>query len=315
MLSNGDKELMGEADAVLLSEDAGKKLVDFATPYTIPLFFFRGDFTKPWKQGTGTLLNLDGRGYVLTAGHVVEDYCAADACAVTIKKTRHTYRARFSRHASRFIDRTSIDVGVLEIVADQFEDYRSYDRMYIVDPKLVQICTPDELISANDWMASTGYPLETALIEPGGAGMRLVVYTTTIAGLHPAPPSPLPKSEPAAQSIDLWVPREGQLQTFPHHISNIDMPLFGGVSGGGCWKTGVRAIPRIYDPENPRLHLVAIHIGSTLPMPTLQNARFGREVMVGHHLRLLADAFPDMRASVYQRWPELVDEIWRVPPI
>lgn len=310
MLSDDDRELLAEPDAVLFDEVVSQRLIDFLTPFTIPLFFFRGDLTQPCDMGSGTLLNLDGRGYVLTAGHVVEQWASADACAVTIKRTPHTYQASFSRAARRFIRGSSVDIGVLEIAACDFEDYRAYDRTYIGKASRIEIHTSQDLIAAHDWMAVAGYPIDVLVREKNGAGARLVVHTTTLAGIGPAPASSLPVSVPSLDSFDLWVPRR-QLQSFPRYESDIVMPLFGGVSGGGCWKTGVRSIPRTYDAENPNPVLVAIHIGSSAADPALDGARFGREVMVGYHLRLLADAFPDMRDSVFQRWPRVAEDIWQ----
>jgi hypothetical protein len=309
MLTKNDEALLAEPDAILLREKVSEKINEFISWYTIPLFFFYGDdLSTPKKQGTGILFHLNRHGFVLTAGHCVRDYLDARACAVTITRQRHTFEAKFGRCPFVYRPETSIDIGVMEIPANKYESYRSYDRNYL-EPHRILVHSSADLTRANDWMILGGYPSEIAKPEPGGAGMRLLTYSTTLAGLPPAPLSPLTPPEPSIQAIDLWVPARG-LQAFPLHKSDVTLPLFGGASGAGCWKTGVRPEPAKFDADKPSLQLSAIHVGSTDPLPQFDHARFAREVLIGHHLRLLADTFPEVRSDVLRSWPSLADSGW-----
>lgn len=314
MDTNEIQKLLSEPDAVLFGAGRSQELNDFVDYCTVPLTFFDGVISADTvaSTGTGVLLNLDGRGFVLTAGHVVDDYVEFGLCAVGIARRPHRHIARFIRHAIRFDEKKSIDFGFFEIDPDDFAAYRSYDRGYLSPARLL-VQNRTDLRAANDWMIVAGYPDAVINKSQQGHGYRLLTYSTTIAGLGPVPESPLPHAHPSMQVVDLCRPLDGQLLAFPGEMYEVEVPSFRGASGGGCWKAGVRPDPRAFSVNGMRL--AAIHTGTmTEALDTsIGPCLFAREVLVGHHLRLIADSVPEVRETVFRHWPQLRDDSWMQP--
>ena len=79
-----------------------------------------------------------------------------------------------------------------------------------------------------------------------------------------------------------------------------------------------RAIARVL--YRWRLFLsAAIVLGALLLAPRANLTRidndltawFSREVMIGHHLKLVAETYPDLRSAILERWPQLSTTDWR----
>src|SRR5207244_9269710 len=156
-----------------------------------------------------------------------------------------------------------------------------------------------------------------ALVEESedGHAYRMLAYSTTIAGLGGVPASVIPSPHPSMRVLDLCRPLAGQLLTFPTgELRDYRLPSLKGASGGGCWKSGVRPEPSAFDVHAIRLS--GIHIGATKnPADThIGPCLFMREVLVGHHLRLIADTVPEVRERAFDYWPQLRDDTWSQPP-
>jgi hypothetical protein len=104
--------------------------------------------------------------------------------------------------------------------------------------------------------------------------------------------------------VDLWISPTGGIQPAEEY-RNIEVPLLGGSSGGGCWKAGVRGSEANWSPD--QLLLTGIHVSSS--SDNKAEDRFAREVLIGYHLRLIADDLDQVSDNIYNRWPELQTHI------
>jgi hypothetical protein len=197
----------------------------------------------------------------------------------------------------------------LEIPAEDFAAYHSYGRGYL-SPERVLVQPETELRTANDWMVVAGYPDAVVDKSEAGHGYRLLTYSTTIAGVGQVPASPMRPAHPSMQVLDLCRPLDGQILAFPGDMYEVEVPSFRGASGGGCWKAGVRPDPSKFAANGMRLS--GIHIGTTEEDldTSIGPCLFMREVLVGHHLRLIADTVHDVRDAVFGHWPQLRDDTW-----
>ena len=58
-----------------------------------------------------------------------------------------------------------------------------------------------------------------------------------------------------------------------------------------------------------RLRLIGTHAGHLDTVPPGREKLYGyaREILIGHHLRLLAEDYADLRDLIYGEWPALKD--------
>lgn len=306
------EELLQEPDAVLFDERHGQPLQEYIGAFTVPLCFFHGR-VEPDRYagcGSGVLVKLrDGCGFLLTAGHCVKGEIDAGACSVGIATQPHRFVPTFGRRLWRYKHGDSRDIGVFEIPPSEYGKFKAYGKTFM-KPSRIEVHDASHLRATNDWFVVGGFPGSVALNTEVGRGSRLVNYSMTIAGLGSSPASALGPMSPGLEAIDLWRAHRGQVQTFPSTVGEVAPPDLGGASGGGCWRTNARPDPTLFDVEASRLvglHIGTLDISAPEPYGTLY---FSREVLVGHHLRLIADEIAALRDLVFSQWPQLEDERW-----
>jgi hypothetical protein len=303
-------DLKNEPDAVLLRDETVPLIDARLNPFTVALTFLAGDGAgeHPTGNGSGVLVQLEGRKFMLTAGHVLRDIAKAERCAITIRRGMHKFAPPSLGRAEYRFEKGVLDFGFIEFAPSVASTIEANEKMFAgPNTLLVEPCAAS--IAANDWMVMAGFPDEVSKKAPQATGYRLVHTSTTLAGCGPAPASVLgPDSH---QAIDLWVPENIAVYSVTGKLEGNRVPAFAGASGGGAWKAGVRPIQAGIAWNVNKLKLVGIHIGSS--DSTVLNGtptRFAREVLIGHHLRLIADTTPALRAAVFARWPILNDPLW-----
>jgi hypothetical protein len=127
-----------------------------------------------------------------------------------------------------------------------------------------------------------------------------------VAGVGTTPKSNLePLDPPFVEYVDLWIPPRIAGINPAQDYAPFEMPVLRGMSGGGCWKTNVRPSPAEW--RDSRICLTGIHIASN---DDREKDRFMREVLIGHHLKMIARDFPDIQSLILRRWPQLEDARW-----
>lgn len=305
-----DLSLLNEPDAVLLRLENDASILEALTYYTVPIMFFKSsadrlrllpsDFEG---NGSGVLFHLPGYHFILTAGHCVSAY-QQHVCAFGVDNSPHCY-APFRWHSGyRFSGVAERDFGYILIPEDEAVRFTSGNRIFL-GPDRVEALTSAAITAQNDWMILAGYPGAIQQQTGNGLGCRLMSYPTTIGGLGDAPSSDIPVPTRAVEYVDLWVPRNGVQPAKGY--ADVEVPLLGGASGGGCWKAGVRGQEADPSWSSARLRLTGIHVAS----PSMQKPhRFAREILVGHHLRLIAEEISALKSTIFDRWPLLQDATW-----
>jgi hypothetical protein len=296
-----EAEIPTNPDAVLFREEESAALLQRLTFYTVPIWFFpSGDPVggRPGEieaeVGSGVLLEIAAEHFILTAGHCVEHYQKFPS-AFGVENSPHRYMPGRSEHSKFVCENDSResgkrDFGYIHISPDQVVRFRG-NRVFVSLDR-VAVLTSEELRGANDWIAASGYPRALTGQTTRGHFLRLLAPYTVVAGVCGAPQSDLTPLDPQGlEFVDLWLPPE------------MKVPVLRGMSGGGCWKTNVRpARPKWSDGD---IKLTGIHIAST---DDSQKDRFMREVLIGHHLKLIARGFPNLRSEIFGRWPQLEDD-------
>lgn len=302
-----DRSLLQEQDAVLFLKHNNARILEYLTYFTVPMFFFKGNADRSQllrtdlrETGSGVLVKIGDQHLILTAGHCVQAY-SHQRCAFGVEATPHAYVPERWPHG--FVHRGSKDYGYIVVPPTEATRFTAGNRAFATDGRIL-VTDTKTLTLRNDWMILGGYPAELQRQTERGTGARLFVYPTTLAGLGNAPPSDIPVPPGSAEYLDLWVPRFGVDPAQGYR--EVEVPLLGGASGGGCWQAGVRGSAEPW--STAQLRLSGLHVGSS-PNPSPEE-RFAREVLVGHHLRLVAEEFEPVRKTVYDLWPMLQDDRW-----
>ncbi len=303
-------DLENEPDAILLRDETVPLIDSRLNPFTVALTLLVGEGAgeHPTGNGSGVLVQFEGRRFMLTAGHVLREMANAERCAITIRRGMHKFAPPSLGRAEYRFQKGVLDVGFIELAPSVASTIEANEKMF-AGPNTLLVEGRAALVAANDWMVMAGFPEEVSKKAPHATGYRLVHTSTTLAGCGPAPASVLgPDSH---QAVDLWVPEDIGVYSVTGKLEGNKVPAFAGASGGGAWKAGVRPIrPGIAWNVN-NLKLVAIHVGSSDSVVLNgRSTRFAREVLIGHHLRLIADRTPEVRGALFARWPVLNDPLW-----
>lgn len=283
--------------------------------HTVPLTFLRH---RPPIPGSGVLLKIERRYFILTAGHCVH-YAKGGEVATSIVNRTHRFYPVLPGTASPECDPAdAVDVGYFVVAPTDARSFEAYRRFFCSLDRL-HVTTSENLTKEKDWMVVGGYPQEylqaekttkLTIFHPG-----MLTLVTMIAGQFGAPNSPLPTPRRGMQTIDLVMDvRQNQRIETVEGIREFTPPLLRGVSGGGCWRAFVQPNPSQWSANG--IKLTGIHIASDDDAVIAEDGRpvrFLREVLIGHHLRMIANDFAELRETIYSKWPFLEDSAWDVP--
>jgi hypothetical protein len=300
-MSDDLTDLLQQPDAVLLRQ--GKGLDQQLAFYTVPLFIFDGEPSEESYQasGSGVLVRLWGYTFIFTAGHCIVDEPRVYGIGI-IRGTPHQFTPKVHR-SRRYVANSAVDFGYLQLNSEDAATIEARDRVF-ASPNRLHVASADELKAEDDWMLVSGFPGTLATPVPNGRLVQQLHFATTIAGSGIAPSSPLGDPPTGMEVIDLWVPMEGLINTTSGGFEEVSMPMLSGVSGGGCWKGGVRPDGADWSPT--RLKLAGVHIGSSNEVDIEgKKHRFTREVSIKHHLRLVYEDVPALREHIASEWPDI----------
>lgn len=304
------EDLLSFPDAVLLRPKSIKEVDERLGPFTVPLTFLdgEGDKERPTGNGSGVLVRIQERRFLLTAGHVLRQLSDAKTCAIGIRRERHRFAPRHLGRVEYRLSDGNEDYGFIEFDASVWPSIEAAQKIF-AGPNRLLVETADALRASNDWFVMAGFPDEVTVQIGQGTGYRLVHASTTIAGQGVAPSSTLPP--PHIEALDLWLNATEKGYLVTGELARDDVPPFAGASGGGMWKGGVRPISKDKEWSGDQLRLAGIYIGSTAPSAIDgMKVSFYRSVLLGHHLSLIASTTPNVRDELLKRWPILEDVRW-----
>ncbi len=293
-------EIVQEKDKTLFYKEHADDALFKVRLHTTPILIFDGPLDNHTlvSLGTGILARIASRYFILSAGHCVRDSAGSGkVLALGVKKKAPPLRAQIANSGYCYKPNTEIDFGYWELAEYDAGDLKG-NHVFISLDGIVS-ASPAELVSLNDWMVLAGFPGE---IPPPGIRKytaQIFAYTTILAGPSNSGIIPTRLHEEIGM-LDLCVEAKGDLATTEEHAKQIDIPDLGGCSGGGVWLSGVRSERDDWKSENMRL--AGIYIGN---WPYEKGRRFGRAVLVGHHLNLIANHYDDLREEICKRFPRL----------
>lgn len=302
----------------------GKEIDEFLGRYTVPLFFMgeQADLSNLIDFGTGVLIELWGRFFILTAGHFEENYhrCVGPE-GIILGNERHRFGISIAREPHLFarpmgragfvIPRRAEDYGADYGYIEVPPVYKGAIRAYtggksFLNPSRLCVEYAEALTASCDRMVLAGFPW--AKVERGSVVKTVLFHESTIiAGTGNAVRRGHPGAAEGLETVELSLSGSERICTTSGRFEEISLPELEGVSGGGCWRCG-------FDGTGPwsaeSMQLSAIHTHTVSDFIDGKESRFGREVLIGHHLRLIADDYEDLRRSILSKWPMLEHPDW-----
>lgn len=222
-------------------ERAGGTHRDYVIRKTVPVFVFESQTRKrPTYSGSATPLKLDGRFFLLTAGHVVRDI--RDLGVVGIGRPLsigarqetglRTLKLAFPTSGVVGID-DELDAGVLETVPANEEAALELEAAAIRGHQLF-FASPDPQFWDNAGLTLVGYP---AVLDGPSKAEHVLAFPGQVAGTSGVPPVP-PQYQSESDGGFYVVHFDGQQEmrnlVDDERIDASTMVLEG-ASGGGVW--------------------------------------------------------------------------------
>lgn len=262
--------------------------------FTVPLGFLPGtrDGERPSGFGSGVLVRLMDRYFVMTAGHCTK--CIGAKVLIAI--ARHVPRAhRFEapvRRVNSIKTGNGLDCGYVELEARDAITIESSARVFASE-RTIQVLAPQRLISDFEWLTFAGYPYAfyTEHPERNVTGIRLTYIHGAPSGKIGTPENPSAPLVDGINYVDLAVPQETTLAAEDDGRRIVGLPFLGGISGGGCWKPNLANEP--WTPDQYKL-IGTVVAGHSAGIGSKYASHF-RVILIAHHLKMIADDYPELR--------------------
>ena len=286
-----------------------RTIQEFLSPRTAPLLIFdSGACRDPVSRGSGVLVELGGRHFILTAGHCVAAGVAAGRMVCLPISTlniadgsRLVPKPLFvkivkSNYVSK--DEGTVDFGYFELDPDSAGTMKA--KFYIFTGIGRIIVRGRSATQGDEWVLVIGYPGDEARVTVRAYQARAMLAFTLVAAEDELPEV---HGRDDFSSLDLLLPPECIVSPMPGELEQAEPSSFGGVSGGGCWLVDISLDPEHWTIDN-KPSLCAIHAGTGI-----EKGRdfFLREVPIAYHLRMLADDYPDLAPKIHACWPEIAN--------
>lgn len=294
-------DILTRPDAVIFR--AGRAPERYVRHHTVAMIHLAG--SDPSLQivggGTGVLVQIEDRFFVLSAGHCIEPLERASHTALIIQRGKHRFTVKPIRFQYR--NTATEDFGFMEVSQDNADKIQLREKLFLTADDV----EPVQLSGVDDWFVVSGYPVAHSDIQLSRRrlGAAHLAIVTTPAGCPPAPETTIAGTKSGSHLLSLWIPPSGILNLSSGRLGpEVSVPPLRGMSGGGCWRAHARPNPTGWDVS--RMRLCAIHEGS-LDSEFSDEAgnRFTRAVSVSCHLHLIAQHYPGLVAAIGGNWPAL----------
>ncbi|WP_175189235.1 hypothetical protein [Achromobacter dolens] len=185
-----------------------------------------------------------------------------ESIALGVREYRH--RFLFDPIRSGYVCSGGRDFGYYEVKKDAASSIEAGNRIFLSE-RSIEVLSPSAIDASRDFLALAGYPLQLMLNHDGGTGVKLLVYSTTMAGDEHAPASSLaPALCGAHLEIHVWIPQQGNVDTLADDPTPATLCTFRGASGGGWWSTHLKRPAW----KSTDMKLIGTHVGSSKEMET-----------------------------------------------
>jgi hypothetical protein len=253
----------------------------------------------PTHVGSGVLVRLKDRFFVFTAGHCCDDIESTILIAIARHRDRpHRFEANV-KNVRRVYTADGADYGYVEVGENDAATIQSQARVFASE-RLLQVVAQTQLITDFEWLTFAGYPraFHTDYPQRNASGIRFMYIHGAPSGKTGTPQNPLSPPSPELHFVDLAVPQETTLAAEDGSRRIVGLPSLAGVSGGGCWKPNRAA--ETWSPDQYRL-VGVVSSGHSAEIGS-EFASFFRVVLIAHHLKLVADDYPDLRDHIYSKF-------------
>lgn len=311
-------DILNNPDGALIRKENSEKITQKLMRHSVPLTFFKKGRSHEKlsnddivSTASGVLVQFDSEHFfILTAGHCVENFHVND-CAIGIDTAPHRYMANPSwDYNYEPFRKDGLEFGYIRVPPTDAKTFQANEKIFLNYLNL-EIFTRDELLSQNDWIVLSGYPSMFLIREQKKMGTALLVSATTVEGKDNAPASTLKNPDSKFEYIDLWIPKDGIIKPSENYAKS-DPLILSGVSGGGSWKANLRKDGTSCENWNEKnLKMIGVHIGSQDNDKI--DHQFARQILIGHHLALIAREIKSLSTKIYDQWPILNNkQIWQV---
>lgn len=252
---------------------------------TIPILVKQGSDIR--QHGTGTLLRIADRSFLVTAAHVVHQarefhlpllLDSGNKGLLQLPANFHVLKTPDTKPGSRD---DSYDLAICELNQDVIDHLG--DRTYV---RLLDVLVQDD--NSEDLYCVAGYPTELATDwqsgPPGKPPMILTKWSFTTALYHD--PSTLLRYN---QNDHIVLQSSGSY--IPLDDSGVPMPKeLGGISGCSIWKTNLAALGEKWTPNSAKI------VGVQTGVYKKNNTIFAIKGTVWKAAaKLICEAYPDLR--------------------
>ncbi len=289
-----------------------RAISEFVRPRTMPILVYKGEPGPQSRKalGTGVPVTLQNRHFILTAGHFVSDFTEPGVeVYLNISASPHRFKPQLASTNFVLRDPGTVDFGYIELHSRDASTIEAKMGVFSGADRIDLEIRAQEVNEPADWVIVAGYPLAEAKEEAQALTSRFLVAFTKISREteRPANVPPVPQD---LRVLDVWLPRGHIVSPMPGQFEAAAPTSysFGGVSGGGCWLARINQDSENWSPTC--LRLCGIHAGTWDPEMINDERGFLREVSLVHHLRMIAEDFPELSSFLLARWPEINE----VPP-
>ena len=261
---------------------------------TLPLVPVAGDGEgEPGSSiGSGLLVELGSRYFVLSAGHCVEKFCP-DTASLFVAHDRHHFMVDVLDRQFTFDFATLVDIGYIEIARPA--DGEGPDTFWqaaltladIVDLNLRQAHRTEMLLVCGGFPAAVQEPGELGGSNQDTSGVLAYFYSPFLSEM------PTGKCHSSEFHIAMDIPTKLLLVHGAGERSVLDrVPKLSGASGGGVWVVEPKELQDGFSETSMKLSGLYVQTKRTDGIPV-----FLRAIKVTETLKLVAKNNPDLAES------------------
>ena len=249
-----------------------------------------GERHPPEPFGSGVLIELDGRYFIVTAGHCASDYYGHSTIHLKGANTGPPFEARIRQPPDAVYNNWDLieDYGFYELEPERLDAVSDNGKQFL-DRNNLLVLNEEKFLVAWSSAIVSGFPRSMTKLT----GQQVFESCLLELAICPNMVSYSAGKRRKCISIDLTqMFGEGK----PADLE--------GASGGGFW---VLKREESGSPLNPTL--AGLNVGT----PNNDGTGSGRELLVtlvGHHLRRIADRIDDLKGFIFCTWPFLANNVW-----
>jgi len=287
---------MDAKQKLAIASESSQAVFKFVSQFAVSVFdtHDRDDDPSSWEVFSGTLVEIGDHFFVATASHCVHTPLSPSRYWILGDRPHYKSDGIPVIIAGYGMPGDRPDVGILEVDWDSLARHSTKTPCPIERIQIAGIGRPNRIVSL---VGSPGQYVEPeSRGEARGFKSVVISYSTVPIGASEWPT--FGANPPLDQNIDILLEYPGGVD----HTTRLDtgaaleLPHPGGMSGGGLWDQGFDT-GTMWSTDNAFLF--------GIQSAWFPNRRYVRAVQIKHWLRLVHQHYPDLRAELDQRFPDL----------